>query len=69
MVCEVMGRHAGHIADVGGIAGGATFILVPEEEFDLDQVCDALTRRHDAGRFAPIVVVAEGAKPKEGSPA
>jgi len=67
MVCEVMGRHAGHIATWAGIAGGATFILVPEEEFDIEQVCEAIVHRHDAGRFASIVVVAEGAKPKEGS--
>jgi phosphofructokinase-like protein len=67
MVVEVMGRHAGHIATYSGIAGGATAILIPEEAFDIDQVCDALTRRHEKGRYASIVVVAEGAQPKEGS--
>ncbi|MEX2658208.1 MAG: 6-phosphofructokinase [Acidimicrobiales bacterium] len=67
IVCEVMGRHAGHIALYAGIAGGASMILVPEEPFDIDEVCARLEARHDAGRFASIVVVAEGAQPKEGS--
>jgi ATP-dependent phosphofructokinase / diphosphate-dependent phosphofructokinase len=67
MVVEVMGRHAGHIALYAGIAGGAAAILVPEEEFDIEAVCEALKRRHESGRYASIVVVAEGAQPKEGS--
>jgi len=68
MVVEVMGRHAGHIAVWSGIAGGATMILIPEEPFDIDEVCGALMRRHAvAGRYASIVVVAEGATPKAGT--
>jgi 6-phosphofructokinase 1 len=67
MVVEVMGRHAGHIALYGGIAGGAAEILVPEETFDLGQVCDRIKERHSRGRYASIVVVAEGAMPTEGS--
>jgi 6-phosphofructokinase 1 len=67
LVCEVMGRHAGHIAVWSGIAGGATMILIPEEPFDIDEVCDALKRRHEQGNYASIVVVAEGAVPKEGT--
>ncbi|MGI9120940.1 MAG: 6-phosphofructokinase [Acidimicrobiales bacterium] len=67
MVVEVMGRHAGHIATYAGIAGGAAEILIPEERFDIEEVCEALTRRHEKGRYASIVVVAEGAQPKEGS--
>jgi 6-phosphofructokinase 1 len=67
MVVEVMGRHAGHIATWAGIAGGATMILIPEEPFDIEQVCEALERRHAQGRYASIVVVAEGAVPKEGT--
>ena len=67
IVCEVMGRHAGHIALHAGIAGGAAMILVPEEPFDIDDVCERLKARHAAGRFASIVVVAEGASPKEGT--
>jgi phosphofructokinase-like protein len=67
IVCEVMGRNAGWIATYAGIAGGAAEILVPEEPFDIDEVCARLVRRHAKGRFASIVVVAEGATPKEGT--
>ncbi len=67
MIVEVMGRHAGHIATWAGIAGGATMILIPEEPFDIDEVCAALVERHEKGRFASIVVAAEGAVPKEGT--
>ena len=62
IVCEVMGRNTGWIATYAGIAGGAAEILVPEEPFDIDEVCDRLRRRHQKGRFASIVVIAEGAK-------
>ena len=67
IVCEVMGRHAGWIATYAGIAGGAAVILVPEEPFSIDKVCDYLTRRHAKGRFASVVVTAEGATPVEGT--
>jgi 6-phosphofructokinase 1 len=68
MVVEVMGRHAGHIATWAGIAGGATLVLVPEHPFEIDEVVRVLQHRHDErGRFASIVVVAEGATPAEGT--
>ncbi|GAC1321059.1 MAG: 6-phosphofructokinase [Acidimicrobiales bacterium] len=67
IVCEVMGRHAGWIATYAGIAGGAAEVLVPEEPFDIDVVCDNLVRRHRKGHFASVVVVAEGATPREGT--
>jgi len=67
LVCEVMGRHAGWIATYAGIAGGAAVILIPEEPFDIDEVAELLKRRHERGRYASIVVVAEGAVPKEGT--
>lgn len=67
MVVEVMGRHVGHIATWAGLAGGATVTLIPEEPFDIQQVCERLSRRHERGKFASIVVVAEGALPKEGT--
>lgn len=67
MVVEVMGRHVGHIATWAGIAGGATITLIPEEPFDIEEVCQALHRRHERGKYASIVVVAEGAKPKTGT--
>jgi 6-phosphofructokinase 1 len=67
MVVEVMGRHAGHIAAWAGLAGGATVTLVPEEPFDIEEVCERVRRRHDRGRYASIVVVAEGAVPAAGT--
>jgi phosphofructokinase-like protein len=67
MVVEVMGRHAGWIATEAGIAGGAAEILIPEEPFDIDAVCERLRGRSKRGRYASIVVVAEGAVPIEGT--
>jgi 6-phosphofructokinase 1 len=67
IVCEVMGRNAGWIATYAGIAGGAAEVLVPEEPFDIDEICRNLKARHAKGRFASIVVVAEGASPIAGT--
>ncbi|HWX88481.1 MAG TPA: 6-phosphofructokinase [Solirubrobacteraceae bacterium] len=67
MVVEVMGRHAGWIATYAGIAGGADAILVPERPFDVEEVCVRLRRRHARGITFSIVVVSEGATPREGS--
>ncbi len=66
MVVEVMGRHAGWIALHSGIAGGADVILIPEIPIDLTEVCEYLRRRYERGKGFSIVVVAEGAKFKEG---
>lgn len=66
MVVEVMGRDAGWIALESGIAGGADVILLPEIPFSIERVCNAINeRRQRGGRFS-IVVVAEGAFPKQG---
>jgi 6-phosphofructokinase 1 len=67
MVVEVMGRHAGWIATYSGLAGGADVILVPEEPFDIEEVCDRLSHRHRRGASFSIVVVAEGATPAAGT--
>ena len=67
MVVEVMGRDTGWIATHAGIAGGATAILIPERPFDIDIVADEVRRRHARGRYASIVVVAEGAVPRDGT--
>jgi 6-phosphofructokinase 1 len=67
IVVEVMGRHAGWIAAYSGLAGGADVVLVPERPFDLDEVCERLRRRERSGRTFSIVVVAEGATPREGA--
>ncbi|MFD8717060.1 6-phosphofructokinase [Streptomyces sp. NPDC059629] len=65
LVVEVMGRHSGWIALHAGVAGGANVILIPERPFDIDQVCAWVKRRFEF-HYAPIVVTAEGAVPKEG---
>jgi 6-phosphofructokinase 1 len=67
MVVEVMGRDAGWIALQSGIAGGATAILVPEVAFDIAELAAVVAHRHDRGRYASVVVVAEGALPKAGT--
>ncbi|HEV2923261.1 MAG TPA: 6-phosphofructokinase [Solirubrobacteraceae bacterium] len=67
MVVEVMGRHAGWIATHAGIAGGADAIIVPERPFSIDEVVAHLRRRHERGPNFSIVVVAEGATPREGT--
>jgi 6-phosphofructokinase 1 len=66
LVVEVMGRHAGWIALHSGIAGGASVTLIPEQPYDIDRVCALVEQRYALGS-APIVVVAEGASPKEGA--
>ena len=66
LICEVMGRHAGWIALHSGMAGGANAILIPEVEFDLDEVVGWVESRFGS-HYAPIIVVAEGALPKGGT--
>ena len=67
IVVEVMGRHAGWIALHAGMAGGADAVLLPEFPFDIDEVCEHIRRRHARGIRFSIVVVAEGAMPREGT--
>jgi 6-phosphofructokinase 1 len=66
LVVEVMGRHAGWIALHSGIAGGASTVLIPEQPFDIDEVC-ALVQKRFESKFAPILVVSEGAVPRDGT--
>lgn len=66
MVLEVMGRHAGWIALYGGLAGGADIILIPEIPFDMDRVCEQVIAREKDGCKSTMIVVAEGASPKDG---
>jgi 6-phosphofructokinase 1 len=65
MVVEVMGRHTGWIAVVGGLAGGADCILIPEHPMTIEDVAGIIKKRHSRGRLFSIVVVAEGFKLKE----
>lgn len=65
LVVEVMGRHAGWIALHAGLAGGANIVLIPEQPFDIREVCDLVESRFES-HYAPILVVSEGAVPREG---
>lgn len=66
MLCEVMGRGAGWIALESGIAGSADVILLPEIPYDINKIVEKVKEREAAGRLFSIIVVAEGAKPKDG---
>nr|NCW97081.1 6-phosphofructokinase [Actinomycetota bacterium] len=66
LIVEVMGRHAGWIALHSGLAGGASCILIPEVPFDIEKVCKLVESRFQQS-YAPILVVAEGALPKDGT--
>ena len=68
MVVEVMGRHAGWIALMSGIAGGADVILIPEQPVDYDEVADGIRKRHARGKNFSIVVVSEGCDPEPRGP-
>ena len=66
MVLEVMGRYAGWIALESAIAGGADVALIPEIPYDINKVAEKINERKAAGKQFSIVVVSEGAKPKDG---
>lgn len=66
MVLEVMGRHAGWIALWGGIAGGASVILMPEIPFSFEKVAQHIKDRDAQGYHSSLVVVAEGATLPDG---
>ncbi len=70
MICEMMGRDAGHIALHSGIAGGADVILIPEIPYTLDAVAAKLKQVHEEeGRRHALVVVAEGVAMEDGNSA
>ena len=66
MLLEVMGRDAGHIALQAGLAGGADCIVIPEIPWDVERICNKIDKRRALGRLFTLIIVAEGAKPKEG---
>ena len=66
MVLEVTGRYAGWIALESAIAGGADVALIPEIPYDINKVATKIENRKKRGKNFSIVVVAEGAKPKDG---
>ena len=61
MVVEVMGRDTGWVALMGGIAGGADLIIIPEFEIPFTDVVGHLYRRRGEGKLFSIIVIAEGA--------
>ena len=61
-VVETMGRNCGYLALVSGIACGAEYALIPESNFDLDEICENLQRRFQECRDNSIIMVAEGAR-------
>jgi ATP-dependent phosphofructokinase / diphosphate-dependent phosphofructokinase len=67
MVVELMGRYSGWIALYSGLSGSADVILLPEIPFDIEKVCQKIRTREASGRHFSIVVVAEGARPRDGS--
>jgi phosphofructokinase-like protein len=66
MICEVMGRNAGWIALEAGIAGSADVILLPEIPYDINRVIEKIEERKKLGKVFSIIVVAEGARSKDG---
>lgn len=66
MILEVMGRNAGFIALESGIAGSADVILLPEVPYDINRIVEKVEERKKQGKLFTIIVVAEGAKPKDG---
>ncbi|PIV39829.1 MAG: 6-phosphofructokinase [Candidatus Omnitrophica bacterium CG02_land_8_20_14_3_00__42_8] len=66
MVIEVMGRYAGWLALYSGLAGGGDIILLPEIPYNIKKVCEVVLKRNEKGRKFSIVVVSEGARPKNG---
>lgn len=67
MIMEVMGRNAGWIALHAAIAGGAEVCLIPEIPYDVHKLVERLNKRYTAGKGFANIVIAEGAKPKDGS--
>jgi 6-phosphofructokinase 1 len=64
LILEVMGRDAGWLSLMGGVAGGADVILIPEEPFDVDSIYRQIKRREFLKKRFSIVIVAEGATPE-----
>ena len=59
-IVEVMGRNSGYLASTAAIATGAEFAIVPEEHFDLPEICRQLRHRYDEGRTNALIILSEG---------
>lgn len=66
-ILEVMGRNCGWLALEGGLSGGADIILLPEIPYDIYKIVDVIKKRDAEGHFDTVIVVSEGAKPKDGN--
>ena len=66
IIVEIMGRHAGWLTLLAGIAGGAHLILIPEKPFDIDETCRIICKRKDRGLEYTIIACSEGAMPRDG---
>ncbi len=65
-ILEVMGRNCGWLALEGGLSGGADIILLPEIPYDVNKVAEVIKNRDAKGLHDTVIVVSEGAKPKDG---
>ena len=59
-VVEVMGRNAGYIALYSGISTGATAIVIPEVEYNYDEILSKIRDSQKEGKTHFIIIVAEG---------
>ncbi len=64
LIVEVMGRHAGWMTLEAGIAGGASIILIPEVEFDIEDIVKIIKNREKKNKYYAIIAASEGAKLK-----
>ena len=66
-ILEVMGRHCGWLALEGGLSGGADIILLPEIPYDVNKIVEVIKKRDEQGYHDTVIVVSEGARPKDGN--
>ena len=66
-ILEVMGRNCGWLALEGGLSGGADIILLPEIPYDINKIVEVIKDRDAKGLNDTVIVVSEGAKPKDGN--
>lgn len=66
MIVETMGRYAGWIALHAGVASGSDIILIPELEYDVEEVATVCVDRQQGGQRFTIIAIAEGAKSQKG---
>lgn len=59
-IIEVMGRHCGDIALYAGLAGGGESVIVPEVEFNIDEICKTVLEGKLRGKLHYIIILAEG---------